>query len=250
MSHLIESRHNETFRRLVAISNRKEKGLFLVEGARQIERALASGFSLRFWVTTYSMPDQPHILLSQKLFSTLSFRDRLSEPMAVLEEKRWSLSECQKIVQKPAPLIAVVDGLDKPGNLGAIFRSADGAGVDLILIAGEGVDCYNRNVICSSTGALFSMPFFQAPFEVIASWLAEQQIPIAIADPERGIDFVKAPLNQKIALVFGREECGLDSRWHDKAAIILSIPMRGQCDSLNVSVSAALLFFEARRQRS
>ena len=229
----------------MAISERKEKGLFLVEGERQIQRAIASGWQIETLVTSPASKKRGGILLSEDLFQKLSFRGRADDLIAIVKEKplTWDF----KIDH---PLIAVVDGLDKPGNLGAIFRSADGAGVDFILIAGRGVDCYNRNVVCASTGALFSVPFMQDSLEAVQSWLLGHQIPIFIADPSGGLPYQTLSFKGPCAMVFGREECGLDPSWTPIATQKLSIPMLGICDSLNVSVSAALLFYEARRQRN
>ena len=146
-------------------------------------------------------------------------------------------------------LVAVLEGIEKPGNLGAILRSADGAGVDAIIIADAATDLYGSNVIRASTGIIFSMPVYEATAAEVRSLLQSRDIQLAAAAPEANLLYTEVDFRKPTAVILGSEARGLTSTWRDSAVITAKIPMHGKADSLNVATTAALFFYEARRQR-
>ena len=152
----------------------------------------------------------------------------------------------------PAPFLVIIDGIEKPGNLGAILRTADAAGVDGLILTsdeGTGTDIYNPNVIRASLGAIFTVPVLSKPALETIAWLKAEGIMIVATSPEAAQVFTAASLIGPIAIVLGSEAYGLGATWLDAADQKVRIPMFGKVDSLNVSVSTALLLYEALRQR-
>ncbi|MEA2025378.1 MAG: TrmH family RNA methyltransferase, partial [Chloroflexota bacterium] len=147
------------------------------------------------------------------------------------------------------PLIAVVERVEKPGNLGALLRSADGAGVDAVIVADPVSDMWNPNAIRASLGTIFSLPLAAASSAEALAFLRERSIAILTARVGAETDYDAADLTAPVALVVGAETIGLTETWEGEGVTPLNIPMLGLADSLNVSASAAVLFYEARRQR-
>lgn len=238
----ITSRQNPLFKKFLSIKERKQEGCFLVEGKRWIERAESSGWKIKEKIPPFS----------KELVAKLSYRGQEDADLAVFEKKPFlSIDQSLHLLQKnKTPLVLVIDPLEKPGNLGAILRSADGAGVDLVCLVEGGSSLFHPNVICAAMGALFSLPIFCSSKESIQALLQKAAVALVVCDPEKGKAHFMIEMNRPIAFVFGREDCGIDSFWMEKASYFLKIPMAGCCDSLNVSVSAGVVLYEALRQRS
>jgi RNA methyltransferase, TrmH family len=147
------------------------------------------------------------------------------------------------------PFLLVLESIEKPGNLGAILRTASGAGVDLVLICGRSVDLCNPNVLRSSTGAVFSTPVVALPLPDLLSFLNERRIRSVATVPKDGSLYTEVDLCGPVAIVMGAEDTGLSADWLQAAVEKARIPMHGTADSLNLSVSAALMVYEAERQR-
>ena len=174
----------------------------------------------------------------------------IDELDSLLAEKRKTAGE--------EPLLGIVEGVEKPGNIGAMLRSGDGAGLDAFIIAGDNFDVFNPNVIRGSLGAIFHMPIVVAPTDKTLAWLRERKIQRATALCDEAIPYVQIDYRLPTAIILGSEAQGLSEAWANetvedaKYALLqrIRLPMLGIADSLNVSNAAAILFYEARRVRS
>ncbi|WP_117237775.1 TrmH family RNA methyltransferase [Thermus sediminis] len=253
----IASPRNPKVKALAALKERKERertGLFLVEGRREVERALRAGLEPlvlllgpRAGLEERLLTEGKEVLLlSQAALERVSSRENPAQLIGVFPIPQKDLAQ----VRLPKdPLVLVLLGLEKPGNLGAILRSADGAGVDLVLVA-EGVDLYSPQAIRNATGVVFGLPVFPTSEEEAARFLEAQGLPLVAATPRGERVYWEEDYKKGVAFLLGAEDQGLPEAWLVRAHARVRIPMRGQADSLNVSVSAALLLYEALRQRS
>lgn len=206
----------------------------------------------------------PTIPLSSNAFEKLSFGDRDEGVIAVVKSKLRTIVELDSLLaekRKTAgeePLLGIVEGVEKPGNIGAMLRSGDGAGLDAFIIAGDNFDVFNPNVIRGSLGAIFHMPIVVAPADKTLAWLRERKIQRATALCDEAIPYVQIDYRLPTAIILGSEAQGLSEAWANetvedaKYALLqrIRLPMLGIADSLNVSNAAAILFYEARRVRS
>ncbi len=246
--------------RLKEPNERQRTGLFLIEGSREVERALAAGLEV---IEAYCGEKlNPHearvaadlermerfgvIEVSEPVLKKLSARENPAGVVVVARRPNPSLSHYKP---RPNALLLVSVGLEKPGNLGALLRSADAAGADGVLVAG-GVDLYSPQVVRNSTGVVFSLPIFAAPEQGVLDWLLQHQIPMVATTPHTEQTYWDVDLRGPVAIVMGTEHQGLSQGWLERATFRVRIPMQGQADSLNVSVTAALMLYEALRQRS
>jgi TrmH family RNA methyltransferase len=179
-------------------------------------------------------------------FAKLAFGARREGLVAVIRAPSTTLAD---IAVADDALLVVVEGVEKPGNVGAILRSADGAGATAVIAASPRTDLANPNVIRASAGTIFSVPLAAAPTEDVLPWLLQHGIRIVAARVGSGSPYTQADLTGSIALVVGSEAEGLTSDWQAADVEAIHLPMHGVADSLNVSVSAAILLYEARRQR-
>lgn len=232
---------------------------FCIETPRDLSRALAAGFEC---AELYALADvfrsQPDVsalaesvsdcfTVPEHVLDKLSYRQNPAGFVAVMIDRRAALADLPRV---EAGCYLICAGLEKPGNLGAILRSADASGCDGVLIDSPGVDLYNPNCIRASTGAVFTQPIVCAPRDAIASWADEQGVQRLVATPEADRDVDAIDLTGPVAWVLGSEAEGVDAWWRDRAGAAAAIPMRGRSvDSLNVSVTAALLLYETMRQR-
>jgi TrmH family RNA methyltransferase len=226
--------------------HRDRTGLFLVEGRREVERAQAAGVVFE---TLFVCPEflggacaftGPEVLeVSPAVAERLALRSE--GVVAVARIPRRPLAD---LPRPTAPVYLVANGVEKPGNLGAILRSADGAGVDGVIVCG-GTDLWNPNVVRASLGTLFTVPLAEATAEQAIAWLAG--VPIIVAAPEATTVYTDTPLTG--ALVVGREDQGVSPPWRAAATRTVRIPMRGTADSLNVAQTATLLAYAACRDR-
>jgi len=232
--------------------NRDRQKVFAVEGSRLVERALAAGqHPVEVFYDPTRFDPQPLggaavFSCSVEVLSRASYRATDQGVIAVYRQFDLGLDG---LTPGPLPLLLVAEGLEKPGNLGAILRTADAVGADAVLAVDPDIDPFNPNVVRSSTGALFSVPIAVAGLDAVIAWLNEHQIHLIGADPEADQDLWSIDLTTPCALLVGSEHRGLTEHARKAAGDLVSIPMRGQADSLNASVTIALLAFEALRQR-
>lgn len=240
---------------------RSATGLTLVDGARELRRALDAGVEVveAFVVESrLAGPDARAALdglhaahveivpVSDAALSRLAFGDRNEGLVAVIRPAPRGLDD---LVLGAEPLIAVIEDVEKPGNVGAVLRSADGAGADAVIAAAAGTDLANPNVIRASAGTVFSVATVAAEPAAVIAWLRGRGIRILAARVDGALPYTEVDLTGPLAIALGNEADGLSAAWHDPAIEGIRLPMHGVADSLNVSVSAAILLYEARRQR-
>jgi len=181
------------------------------------------------------------------VFAKLSYRDRPDGLLAVAPQLRGTLAD---LSPSSPSLIVVAESIEKPGNLGTILRSADAVAADAVLVCDRCTDVSNPNVVRASVGALFCLPVIETASTDAQAWLHARGFRIAAATPHADAIYTDADLTGDVAVAVGSEQYGLSSHWLDRADIRVRIPMRGQCDSLNVASATTLLLYECLRQRA
>ncbi|OSY89498.1 rRNA methyltransferase [Tenacibaculum holothuriorum] len=234
---------------------RRKKGLFLIEGEREISLAKAGNYSIDtilFNPEIYSLDNIEeninYIEITSEVYKKIAYRESTEGIIAVVKTKDFSFSEIK--LNSPAPLILVMEGIEKPGNIGAMLRTADAANVDAVFIANPKSDIFNPNIIRSSVGCIFTNQIGVGTSEEIIEFLQKNNINIYSATLQNSNEYHKNDYTQPTALVVGTEATGLTKIWREKATQNINIPMQGVIDSMNVSVAAAILTFEAKRQRA
>jgi TrmH family RNA methyltransferase len=241
---------------------RRKHGLFLIDGGREIARAVDAGVALeelfvclalcggddadcgRLLERIAAMPVR-QTEVSSAVFERLAFGQRAEGIVAVARPPLTTLDD----LRLPAcPLVAVLEGVEKPGNIGAVLRSADAAGVSALIVADGGTDLYNPNTIRASLGTIFTVPVCAASAAAARDWLSRQRIPIFAARVDAAALYTDIDLTGPAAIVLGSEAAGLSPIW-TAGVTAIRLPMHGAADSLNVSAAAAVLFYEALRQR-
>jgi RNA methyltransferase, TrmH family len=261
----ITSRHNPRFREALALRDtrhRRRSGRILVDGAREVGRAMSAGHrALEAWVAHERIrsAEAREVLaglesagadvvdVSPDLLARLAYGDRDDGLVAIFPLPATDLG---RLELPGAPLLGVVVDLEKPGNLGAVMRSADGAGVDGLIVADPASDPWSPNAIRASLGTIFSLRVAVCTSEEARDDLARRGIRIVAADPEGEQEYGRVDLTGPMAIVLGAEATGLPDAWRGDDVVRARIPMHGVADSLNVAASAAILFYEARRQRA
>nr|WP_294776783.1 RNA methyltransferase [uncultured Flavobacterium sp.] len=236
---------------------RKQSGTFLIEGQREIELALKGNYELEsilflpeliseFQITQLTNNQINVIEISKEVYQKLAYRDTTEGILAVAKTKNLQLSDL-KLPKNP--LIVVMEAIEKPGNIGAMLRTCDAANVDAVIIANPKTDLYNPNIVRSSVGCLFTNQIATASTEEVISYLIENNINFYSATLQNSTSYHTQNYTSPTALVVGTEATGLSQLWREKATQNIIIPMQGEIDSMNVSVAAAILIFEAKRQR-
>jgi TrmH family RNA methyltransferase len=236
---------------------RRKQQLFTIEGKKEILLAIEAGYKIGniFYchdivniddLETPLVKDKLVIPVSKDIFDKLAVRENSGGLIAVAEMKTHDLSQ---IKLSANPLVLVLESVEKPGNLGAILRTADAAGVDAVIVCDPQTDLYNPNTIRSSIGCVFTQRVGVASSEDAIAWLKEQGISIWCTFLKASRAYDQVDFRAPSAIVMGSEATGLSRQWTDAATGNIIIPMQGKIDSMNVSTSAAVVVFEARRQR-
>lgn len=260
----ITSRQNPKVKQAVRLKERRERDesdLFLIEGFRELTRALVGGVEIEalFFCPELFLGTSEGALIkkvSQKgatlfettsgVFDLLSYRDRPDGLVAIGRQRHLMLTD---LTITPAALFVVVEAIEKPGNLGTILRSADAAGVHAVIVCDRCTDIYNPNVVRSSVGTLFTLPIVEASSEDAMAYLQRHKVKIVAATPEATARYTQVDLCVAVAIAVGTEQYGLSERWRTHSDEKVSIPMHGVADSLNVAVATSLLLYEVIRQR-
>ena len=233
---------------------RKTDGLMLVEGYDEIQLALSAGHQPRTLLFSPEIdsrqmiePTAETLTVSRSVFEKLSYRENPDGWLAIFPMPHSTFADLKL---GETPFIIVAESIEKPGNLGAILRTADAAHVDAVLLCDPRVDLWNPNVVRASRGALFSVPVIETENISALEWLKRNRIRILAATPAANVDYTNVDLREPIAVAVGTEDEGLTDFWLSNAEVKVKIPMMGKVNSLNVSVSTALIVYEAVRQRS
>ncbi len=249
---LLTSTQNPQIKQLLALqqksSERRRQGLFVVEGRRELEHCLAAGYQVErvFAVEDLSMAECPVVQVSPHVYERIAYRGTTEGLVAVVRSRPRTLAD----LELPAsPLLVVLESVEKPGNLGAVLRSADAAAADAVIVCDPLTDLYNPNLIRASVGACFTVPTVACTSTQCIAFLQQQHIRILTAQLQDSQPYYDTDMRGGTAIVMGTESTGLTDVWRQAADAHIRIPMCGQLDSLNVSVSAAILLFEALRQR-
>ena len=262
MIETITSAQNPKIKRLLALqqksAERRKAGLFIVEGRRELMHCLEAGFVVD---TVFYCPDvetgvepMPALPKDIKQFKvTKAIYERIAyrgSTEGVIAEVKTHQKTLEDLRLGENPLIVVIERVEKPGNLGAILRSADAAGVDAVIVCDPLTDLYNPNLIRSSVGGIFSIPCVACTSEECITFLKKHGIQILTAQLQDSSLYYDTDMRRATAIVMGTEATGLTEQWRKAADAHIRIPMLGRIDSLNVSVSAAILMFEAVRQKT
>ena len=235
---------------------RKQSGTFLIEGMREIELAIKGKYEIE---TILFLPElvsetqinkfKKHsevIEISKEVYQKLAYRDTTEGILAVAKTKSMLLEDL-KLPENP--LILIMEAIEKPGNIGAVLRTCDAAKIDAVIIANPKTDLYNPNIVRSSVGCLFTNQIAKGSTEEVIDFLIQNKINFYSATLQNSTAYHTQNYTMPTALVVGTEATGLTQLWREKATQNIIIPMQGEIDSMNVSVAAAILIFEAKRQR-
>lgn len=259
----IDSPKNPLVKELVRLRERRDRdrsGRFLIEGTREVERALSAGVPLSELLVAPELMRPEALALASRVeraairvtelagsaFARVSMRQHPDGVLAVAPTWRTELGELEL---GPTPLLLVLDGLEKPGNLGALLRTTDAVDADAVFVTGRGTDPFNPNVIRSSMGSIFSRPLVTAGEPELQEFLRDRGVRVIATAPAAEKPYWDADLRGSVAVVLGTEHQGLGEGWLSGAAERVHVPMAGMADSLNVATAGALLLYEALRQR-
>jgi RNA methyltransferase, TrmH family len=265
---MITSVHNSLIKRVRDLQNRRERrreGVFLIEGEKEILAALRAKVEIEMILFCPEIlggnaliKDEDELskrlgsgetaleAISETVYAKLAYRETTGGLIAMARTPQRSLED---IRLSKNPLLLVLVGVEKPGNVGAILRTADAAGVDAVIVCDEAVDLYNPNVVRASLGALFTITAMQADTGSLAAWLRRHNIKTIATSPDAKLNYTAADYTGPVAVVVGAEHEGLSGDWLAPPVETVKIPMLGAMDSLNVSTAAAIILYEAIRQR-
>ncbi|WP_419210992.1 TrmH family RNA methyltransferase [Maribacter sp. X9] len=239
---------------------RKKTGLFLLEGMRELQIAKGTGYDIvTIFYCENILTDAPNntflqsfsadtlISVSAEVYKKMAHRDTTEGILAIVKSKEHQLSTLK--FNNPDPLILIAEAPEKPGNIGALLRTADAANLDAVLIANPKTDLYNPNIIRSSVGCIFSRNIKVGSTVEIINFLKKEGFLVYCAALSASQEYTEVNFKGPTAIVVGTENSGLSEDWLEHSTQNIIIPMEGEIDSMNVSVSAAILIFEAKRQR-
>jgi len=237
---------------------RRKSGLFIIEGQREIELAIKGGYTIKTllfcseivseeYIVSFSDIDTEIIEISLEVYKKAAYRSTTEGVMAIAKSKIGAIKQLK--IKSKNPLILIAEAPEKPGNIGAILRTADAANLDAVIIANPKTDLYNPNIIRSSIGCVFTNTIAVGSTAEIIAFLKENDISIYSAILQESVPYQTCDYTKSTAIVVGTESVGLSQEWRDKSQKNIFIPMQGEIDSMNVSVAAGILIFEAKRQR-
>ncbi len=267
MSRYLTSPSNPLIKQAILLKNkareRKSQHAFVAEGLREVRLALLNGFEATHLFYNPDQTDQDTVnqildgaiiqpdevvTVSQSVLEKIAYRSSVPNVVGIFKNKPAG-KYFQRAAQATAPLVLVLEGIEKPGNLGAILRTADAAGVSAVFVCEPDFDLYNPNAIRASLGAIFTLPLFETSSADAAQLLKKEKVTIFATYLEAAKSVYSCNLKEAAALVLGAEATGISKFWLEQADQRIIIPMSGQVDSMNVSASAAIVLFEAVRQR-
>jgi len=262
VSETISSRQNPKIKNLILLQKHRERvkqGIFIVEGLKEISKAVQANYQFEsvFYNPKIFEPGRLESFfrvnapkqfyeVSPEVYAKIAYREN-SGGLVVLAKPKQHSPDSARLPENP--LIVVIEGVEKPGNIGAIYRTADAAGVNAILICGSKTDLYNPNTVRASLGCIFTVPTIISSTKKAIGWLKDSGIRIFCTHLQAAIPYHKTDFTSPSAIVMGTEDTGISEEWAQASDANIIIPMSGAADSMNVSASAAVIIFEARRQR-
>jgi len=262
MKKLISSTQNPYIKQLIQLkdksSERKKSGMFLIEGVREISLAIKGAYefeAILFYPELFSEAQLNNLTnqqintieVSKEVYQKIAYRETTEGVIAIAKTKDLSIENIS--LKTSNPLILVAEAPEKPGNIGALLRTADAANVDAIIIANPKTDLYNPNIIRSSVGCVFTNQIATGSTSKIIAFLKDNDINIYCAALQASVEYQTKDYTKPTAIVVGTEATGLTNEWLENSHQNIIIPMQGEIDSMNVSVAAGILIFEAKRQR-
>jgi len=259
----ITSTQNQLVKQILVLKEksreRRKSGSFIVEGLRELTLAVKANYTidtLLFYpelcseelINTIVSSEVEQIKISKEVFQKLAYRHTTEGIIAIAKSKAHHIEDLKFINNNP--LILVAEAPEKPGNIGALLRTADAANVDAVIIANPKSDLYNPNIIRSSVGCVFTNQIAVGSTEDIIDFLVDNSISIYCATLQASVDYDTQDFTTATAIVVGTEATGLSIDWLKHSTQNIIIPMQGEIDSMNVSVAAGILIFEAKRQRN
>ena len=257
METILSSAQNPRIKNLLLLqqksSERRKQGLFVVEGRRELQHCVEAGYEID---TLFLCPEllegasytAAHVFeVTPDIYGKIAYRGTTEGVVAIIRSRQMTLENLQL---PENPLLMILERVEKPGNLGAILRSADAAKADAVIVCDPLTDLYNPNLIRSSIGAIFTVPTVACTSEECIRFLQGHGIQILTAQLQDSHLYYDTDMRKGTAIVMGTEATGLTNQWREAATAHIRIPMLGRLDSLNVSVSAAILLYEAVRQRA
>ena len=253
----ISSIQNPKIKLLTALqkksAERRSRGVFVVEGQRELQHCVEAGFEVEslfvckeLFTGDFDVKNAAVYTVSPKVYEHIAYRGSTEGVVAVVKCRERSLDDLEL---GETPLIIVLESVEKPGNLGAVLRSADAAKADAVIVCDPLTDLYNPNLIRASIGAVFTVPVVACDSSACIDFLKSKNIQILTAQLQDSSLYYETDMRRGIAIVMGTDSTGLTQQWRLAADAHIRIPMLGRLDSLNVSVSAAILLYEAVRQR-
>ncbi|MBW2961229.1 TrmH family RNA methyltransferase [Mesonia aestuariivivens] len=258
----ISSPQNKTVKQILQLQeksrNRRKEGLFVIEGIREIELALKANYQFEAVYICQKVFNEEHLekfsfaehLLTEitpEVYKKIAYRSSTEGILGIAKIKFHELQQLN--FKTETPLLLIAEAPEKPGNIGAILRTADAANVDAVIIANPKTDIYNTNIIRSSVGCVFTNQIATGTTSEIIDFLKEKNIAIYSAILQESEIYTKQNFTKATAIVVGTEADGLSEEWREHSTQNIHIPMQGEIDSMNVSVAAGILIFEAKRQR-
>ncbi|NUM31515.1 MAG: RNA methyltransferase [Bacteroidetes bacterium] len=266
MSEFISSFQNPLIKNLKKLNKHKERteqNLIVIEGIRECKHAVNSGFEIikilycSKYISEITLKNELQISnnfsfteVSEEVFNTLVYRKGIKNCLAIAKPVYFSLNQVSKILNSPNPIILVIDSVEKPGNLGAMLRTCDAANVDLIIVTDAATDLFNPNCIRASLGAVFTQKVIISSISECINFLESQDINVYLTYLEASNIYFKNDFTRATAIVVGSEAIGINNEWLNHNFNRIIIPQYGKVDSMNVSNSAAVVLFEAVRQRT
>src|SRR5574343_1177159 len=234
-------------------SERRAQNLIVVEGKREFGLSISAGMEIEqlffcdaLGANANELTAHQYFEISKEVFAKLAYREKSDGYIGLLKPKYFSL---ETLPLTSNPFLIVLEAVEKPGNLGAIMRTADAANIDAVIICDQRNDIYNPNAIRSSVGCIFTVPIVVSTNEEVKAWLDEKNINHYAAALTATKFYTDINFKESSAVIMGTEATGLSEFWLNNSTSQIKIPMEGKIDSLNVSISTAVLTFEAKRQR-
>ena len=258
----ISSLQNPFIKQLVQLKEksklRKQPGLFIIEGKREVSLAIKANYTLEtlyYYADLFSASEAAAleaygidiIEISKPVYEKVAHRETTEGVIAVAKAKDLSLENLK--LSSENPLILVAESPEKPGNIGALLRTADAANIDAVIIVNPLTDFYNPNIIRSSVGGVFTVPLATGSTKEVIAYLKRNNISIYSAILQESVPYDTIDFRTPSALVIGTESTGLTEEWRNDSTAKIRIPMEGKLDSMNLSVASGILIFEAKRQR-